>query len=184
MALFRPLVWIGSRGIFPSSYIGFAFIAIVIPPSPRHLLRDLAAGSNMSDSPSEEIPTPGEDYQLFPRQLFPEGNPEPSAMSSPGPSLPAGYRSLGQIIATTASMGVSAPSTRPVVPSLGMSPRTPITSSPQVTSVPSMPTVCVAASAPVFAAHSARAVPPPEDVYIATAMPENISPGEYRLSLQ
>ena len=76
----------------------------------------------MSDSASEEIPTSGEDYQLFPRQLFPEGNPEPSVMSSPGPSLPAGYRSLGQIIAAAASMGVSAPSTRPVVPSLGMSP--------------------------------------------------------------
>ena len=37
------------------------FIAVVFPPSPRRLLRDLAAGSNMSDS-GEEIPTFGEDY--------------------------------------------------------------------------------------------------------------------------
>ena len=129
----------------------------------------------MSES-SEEIPTSDEDYQLFPQRLFPGDNPEPAVMSSPGPSLPSGYRSLGQIIAAATSMGVSAPSTRPVVPSLGMSPQTPVTSSPQVTSVPVRPTVCVAASAPAVTAHSTRAVPPPKDVYIVTAMLENISP--------
>ena len=84
-------------------------------------------GSNMgasSHSPSEEIPTSGEDYQFFL-----EYNPELSVMSSLGPSLPAGYRSLSQIMTVVASMGISTPSTRPVIPSLGMSPRTPITSS-------------------------------------------------------
>ena len=138
----------------------------------------------MSDSPSKEIPTSGEDYQLFPRQLFPEDNPEPSVMSSLGPSLPAGYRSLGQIIAATASMGVSAPSTRPFVPSFGMSPQTPITSSPQVTSIPVRPTVCVAASTTAVTTQSVRTTSLPEDVYIASTMSKNISPEEYRLSLQ
>ena len=55
------------------------FIAIVFPPSPRRLLRDLVAGSNMSDS-SEEISTSGEDYQLFPQILFPGDNSEPVFM--------------------------------------------------------------------------------------------------------
>ena len=118
-------------------------------------LRDLATGSNMSESshsPSEEIPTSSEDYQLFPevtRNLLLEDNAESSIMSSLGPSLPARYRSLGHIITAAASMGVSCPFTRLVVPSLGMSPSTPITSSPQVNSVPVRPTVCVAASTPV-----------------------------------
>ena len=64
------------------------FIAAVFPPSPHRLLRDLAAGSNMSES-SEEIPMSGEYYQLFPRRLFPGDNPEPAVMSPSGPSLPA-----------------------------------------------------------------------------------------------
>ena len=178
-----PWFGLGVGEDFPPLTSGSNFIAAVIPPSPRRLLRDLAAGSNMSES-NEEIPMSDEDYQLFPQRLFPGDKPEPVVMSSPGPSLPAGYRSLGQIIAAAASMGVSAPSTRPVVPSLGMSPQTPVTSSPQVTSVPVRPTVCAAASAPAVTAPSARAMPPPEDVYLATAMPENISSEEYRLSLQ
>ena len=45
---------------FISLTSGLPFIAAVFPPSPRRLLRDLAAGSNMSDS-GEEIPTSGED---------------------------------------------------------------------------------------------------------------------------
>ena len=91
---------------------------------------------------------------------------------------------MGQIIVVAASMGVSAPSTRPVVPSLGMSPRTPITLSPQVTYVPSMPTVFVAASAPVVTTQSIRTSSLTKDIYIASAMSKNISPEEYRLSLQ
>ena len=177
MALFDPWSELRVGADFLSLTSGSPFIAIVFPPSPRRLLRDLAAGSNMSES-SEEIPMSGEDYQLFPRRLFPGDNPEPTVMSSPSPSLLVGYRSLGQIITVAASMGVSSPSTRPVVPSLGMSPQTP------VTSVPVRPTVCVVASAPAVTAPSARVVPPPEDVYIVTAMPENISPEEYQLSLQ
>ena len=50
---------------FLSLTSGSPFIAVVFPPSPRRLLRDLTAGSTMSDS-GEEIPTSGEDYQLFP----------------------------------------------------------------------------------------------------------------------
>ena len=44
---------------------------------------------SLNPSPSEEIPTSGEDYQLFPENI-----PESSVMSSPVPLLPAGYRSL------------------------------------------------------------------------------------------
>ena len=65
--------------------------------------------SESNHSASKETPTSGEDYHLFPkvtRKLFPEDNPESSVMSSLGPSLPTGYRSLGQIIAAAASMGV------------------------------------------------------------------------------
>ena len=51
-----------------------------------------------------------------------------------------------------------------------------------VTSVPVRPTVCVATSSSVVSA--TRAGPTPEDVYLATAIPENISPEEYRVSLQ
>ena len=50
---------------FLSLTMGSPFIVVVFPPSPHRLLRDLAAGSNMSassHSPSEEIPTSGEDY--------------------------------------------------------------------------------------------------------------------------
>ena len=50
---------------FLSLTSGSPFVAAVFPPSPRRLLRDLTAGSTMSDS-GEEIPTSGEDYQLFP----------------------------------------------------------------------------------------------------------------------
>ena len=111
-----------------SDLLGSPFLAAIIPPSPRRLLEDLAAGSDMdspSPSPSEETPTSGEDYQLFP-----ENSPKSSIMSSPGLSLPTGYRSLGQIVVVMASMGVSTLSTRPVIPSLGMSPRTSLMSSP------------------------------------------------------
>ena len=131
----------------------------------------------MSDS-SEEIPTSGEDYQLFPRRLFQGDNSELADMSIASPSLPQGYRSLGQIISAAASMGVSAPSSRPAATTPGVSPQMP------VTSVPVRPTICVAASSPVVTASAARAVPTPEDVYLATAILENISPEEYRLSLQ
>ena len=105
-------------------------------------------------------------------------------MSSPGPSLPAGYRSLSQIMTAVASMGISTPSTRPVIPSLGMSRRTPITSSPQVTSVPVRPTVCVATSTLVITTQFVRTTLLPEDIYIESVMPKNISHKEYRLSLQ
>ena len=60
-------------------------MVVVIPPSPRRLLEDLTARSDMdssSPSPSEGIPTSGEDYQLFPKDI-----PEPSVMSSPGPNI-------------------------------------------------------------------------------------------------
>ena len=120
----------------------------------------------------------GEDYQLFPRRLFEGDNSELAAMSTTSPSLPQGYRSLGQIISTTASMGISSPASRPAATTPGVSPQTP------VTSVPVRPTVCVAASSPVVIAPSPRAMPTPEDIYLATAIPENISPKEYRLSLQ
>ena len=86
---------------FPPLTSGSPFIAVFIPPSPCRLLANLATGSDMGSSnhsPGEEIPTSGEYYQLFPevtRKLFPEDNVESSVMSSPGPSLPAGYRSLG-----------------------------------------------------------------------------------------
>ena len=131
----------------------------------------------MSDS-GEEIPTSGEDYQLFPRRLFQGDNSELADMSTTSPSLPQGYRSLGQIISAAASMGVSAPSPRPAATTPGVSPQTP------VTSVPVWPTVCVAASSPIVSASATRDGPTPEDVYLATAIPENISPEEYRLSLQ
>lgn len=132
-----------------------------------------------SHSTSEEIPTFGEDYQLFP-----EDNPELSVMSFPGPSLRAGYRSLSHIMTVVASMGISTPSTRPVIPSLEMSPRTPIMSSPQVTFLPVRPTICVVASTPAITTQSVRAASLPEDVYVASSMPENISPEDYLFSLQ
>ena len=50
---------------FPPLTSGLPFLAAIIPPSPRRLLEDLATGSDMdspSPSPSEEIPTSGEDY--------------------------------------------------------------------------------------------------------------------------
>ena len=67
-------------------------MAAIIPPSPHRLLEDLTTGSDMdssSPSPSEGIPTSGEDYQLFPEDI-----PEPSVLSSLGPSILAGYRYL------------------------------------------------------------------------------------------
>ena len=153
------------------------FVVVVFPPSPRRLLRDLTAGSTMSDF-GEEIPTSGEDYQLFPRRLFQGDNSELAAMSTASTSLPQGYRSLGQIISAVASMGISSPASRPAATTPGVSPQTP------VTSVPVRPTVYVAASSPVVIASAARAVPTPEDVYLATDILENISPEEYRLSFQ
>ena len=63
------------------------FVAVVFPPSPRRLLRDLTAGSTMSDS-GEEIPMFGEDYQFFPRILFEGDNSELANMSTASPSLP------------------------------------------------------------------------------------------------
>ena len=112
-----------------------------------------------SPSPSEEIPTSGEDYQLFPEKIS-----ESSVMSSPGPSLPARYRSLSQVMADVASMGISTPSTRPAIPSLGMSPSTPLTTSPFVTSVPVRPIVCVAAYMPAVTTQSTRTSSIPEDI--------------------
>ena len=66
---------------FLSLTSGSPFIASIFPPSPCCLLRDLAAGSTMSDS-GEEIPTSGEDYQLFPQKLFPGDNFESAVMST------------------------------------------------------------------------------------------------------
>ena len=105
-------------------------------------------------------------------------------MSSPGPSLPARYRSLSQVMAIVTSMGILTPSTRPTILSLGMSPLNPLTASPFVTSVPVRPTVYVAASTSVVTTQSTRTLSVPEDIYIASAIPENISPKDYRLSLQ
>ena len=82
-----------------------------------------------------------------------------------------------------ASMGILTPSMRPVIPSLGMSPRTPLTSSPQVTSVLVRPTICVAASTPTVTTQSVRTASLLEDFYIASAILENISHEEYQLSL-
>ena len=113
-------------------------------PSARRLLENLTAGLDMDSSspiPSEGIPTSGEHYQIFLEDI-----PEPYVMPSPGPSLPARYRSLSQVMAAIASMGISTPSTEP---SLGMLPSTPLTTSPFVTSVPVRPTICVAASTPI-----------------------------------
>ena len=146
------------------------------------MLQDLAAGSDMgssSHSPSEEIPTSGEDYQLFPKD-----NLDLSVMSSPSPSLPAGYRSLSQIMTVVTSMAISTPSMRLIIPLLWMYPRTPITSSPQVTSVTVRPTVYVASSTPAVTTQSVRTTSLPKDIYIASAMLENISPDEYQLPLQ
>ena len=152
-------------------------MAAVIPPSAHRLLEDLTIGLDMDSSsptPSERIPTSGEEYQLFPEDI-----PEPSVLSSPSPSLPARYRSLIQVMATIASMGISTPSTNPTIPSLGMSPLTPLTTSPFVTSTPVRPTVCVAVSMPVVTTQSTRTSSVLEDVYIASAIPENISPEGY-----
>ena len=88
-----PWSGFGVGGHFPPLTSGSPFLAVVIPPSPRRLLRDLVVGSNMgasNHSPSEEIPMSGEYYQLFP-----EDNHKLYVMSSPDPSRPAGYRSLG-----------------------------------------------------------------------------------------
>ena len=60
----NPWFGLGIGEYFPPLTLGSPFIAVVFPPSPRCLLRDLAAGSNMSES-SEEIPTSGEDYPLY-----------------------------------------------------------------------------------------------------------------------
>ena len=105
-------------------------------------------------------------------------------MSSPGPSLPARYRSLSQVMAVVASMGILTLSTRPTIPSLGMSTSTPLMTSLFVTSVPVRPIFCMAPSMPTITTQSARASSVPKDVYIASAIPENISLEEYRLSLQ
>ena len=45
-----PWFGLGVGEHFPSLTSGSPFIAAVIPPSPRHLLQDLVAGSNMSES--------------------------------------------------------------------------------------------------------------------------------------
>ena len=167
---------------FPPLTSGSPFLATIIPPSPHRLLEDLTVGSNMdsfSPTPSEGIPTSGEDYQLFPEDI-----PEPSFISSPGPTLPAGYRSLSQVMATIASIGVFTPSTRPTIPLLGMFPSTPLTTSPCFTSTPVRPTICMAMSMPIVTTQSTRTSSVPEDMYIDSAILENISPEEYRLSLQ
>ena len=65
-----------------------------------------------------------------------------------------------------------------------MSPSTPLTTYPFVTTSPVRPTVYVAASTPVVTTQSTKTSSVPEDVYIAYAIPENISPEEYRMSLQ
>ena len=72
---------------FLSLTSGSPFVAVVFPPSPRRLLRDLTAGSTMSYS-GEEIPTSGEEYQLFLRRLFEGDNSELANMSTASPSLP------------------------------------------------------------------------------------------------
>ena len=79
---------------FLSLTSGSPFVAAVFPPSPHRLLRDLTAGSTMSDS-GEEIPMSSEDYQLFPRRLFEGDSSELATMSTASPSLPQGYRYLG-----------------------------------------------------------------------------------------
>jgi len=60
-----PWSGLGVGEHFPPLTSGSLFLAAVIPPSPRCLLQDLAASSTMNDS-GEEIPTSGENYQLFP----------------------------------------------------------------------------------------------------------------------
>jgi len=73
---------------FLSLTSGSPFIAAVFPPSPRRLLRDLTAGSTMSDS-GEEIPG-SDDYQRIPRRLFEGDDSELATTSSASPSLPQG----------------------------------------------------------------------------------------------
>ena len=156
-------------------------MAAIIPPSPRHILEDLTADSNMDSSspiPSEEIPTSSEGYQIFPEDI-----PESSILSSLVASLPAGYRSLSQVMAAIASMSVLAPAMEPAASLLGMSPSTPVTSSPFVTSVPIRPTACVGASSPVITSQSVGITSAPEDVYMASIIPDGLSPDEYRLAV-
>ena len=93
---------------------------------------------------SEGIPISDEEYQLFLEEIHQE-----PAQSSPSVSLPAGSRSLGQIMAGIASMVASTPLRGLVLPSLGILLTTPVSSTPFVTSVPTRPTICVAASTPV-----------------------------------
>ena len=112
---------------FPPLTSGSPFLAVIIPPSPRTLLQNLMVDSDMDSSGpngSEGIPVFDEQYQLFPEDIQTE-----PAQSSPSVSLPVGYRSLGQIMAIIASMETSNPSRGLVLPSLGMSPTTPIFSS-------------------------------------------------------
>ena len=98
-----------------------------------------------SPTPSGGIPTSDEAYQVFPEDI-----PQSSVLSSLATSLPVRYRSLSQVMAAIASMSVSAPVTELIIPSLGMSPSTPVTSYPFVTFVLVRPTVSVAASTPVI----------------------------------
>ena len=166
---------------FPPLTSGSLFLVSIIPPSPRSLLKYLTVDSGMDSSGpngNESIPVSDEEYQLFPEDVHQE-----HAQSSPSVSLPAKYRSLGQIIAGIASMATSNPSRGLVLPSLGISPMTSISSTPFVTSIPTRPTVCVAASAPVVTTQS-LGVSPLVETSIAMEIPDNLSFEEYRLVFQ
>ena len=126
---------------------------------------------------SEGIPISDEEYQLFSEDIHQE-----PAQSSTSVSLPARYRSLGQILAGIASMATSNPSRGPVLPSLGMFPTTPISSTPFVTFVPTRPTVCVATSTPVVTAQPSG-VSTLVETLIAMEIPDGLYFEEYRLAV-
>ena len=127
---------------------------------------------------SEGIPVSNEEYQLFPEKIS-----EESAQSSPSVSLPAGYRTLGQIMASITSMAASNPSRGLVLPSLVMSPMTHVSSTPFVTFVPTRPTICVAVSAPIVTTQPSRASPSIE-TSIAMETLDGLSFQEHQLTTQ
>ena len=131
----------------------------------------------MCSSDLKGIPVSDEEYQLFPEDVLQEPAP-----FSPLVSLPAGYRSLGQIIVDISSMAASTMSRGPVLPSLGMLPTTPISSTPFVTSVPTRPTFCVAASTPIVIAQSSG-VSTSVETSISMAIPDDLYFEEYRLAV-
>ena len=90
---------------------------------------------------------------------------------------------MGYIIASIASMAASTSSRGAVLPSLGMSPKTHISSTHFFTFIYTRPTICVAALAPVVTTQSSR-VSASVETSIAMEILDNLSFEEYWLVVQ